>query len=145
MPDGRVFCTPGSSPRARGTQDRGQGQDREGRFIPAGAGNTSSPGLGTVISTVHPRGRGEHNQLPTKLGQISGSSPRARGTRSIWISDAEINTVHPRGRGEHGIGHSPLAVISGSSPRARGTHRRNVPKDNRSRFIPAGAGNTVQT
>ena len=49
----------GSSPLARGTVGRGCARRDAGRFIPAGAGNSSSAGLSAVPQPVHPRWRGE--------------------------------------------------------------------------------------
>ena len=76
----------GSSPLARGT--------RSGffrilffiRLIPARAGNTRRRTDSTAFSPAHPRSRGEH--VPVRLVAIasSGSSPLARGTRSVTVS-----------------------------------------------------------
>ena len=159
---------------------------RECRFIPAGAGNTrqrpgrrrvdggSSPrARGTPVgverrmppASVHPRGRGEHMPMSHSSWQLSGSSPRARGTRSSQptaaresgssprargtLTDRRLaaasGAVHPRGRGEHVIVAVDLLTIAGSSPRARGTRRTGATWVALGRFIPAGAGNTDQT
>ena len=159
------FCQryrPGSSPRARGTQALHIAEQHRHRFIPAGAGNTLHPGRGTILLSVHPRGRGEHSGQPEAPCLYAGSSPRARGTprahrrqrqarrfipagagNTGWSRlCASLCAVHPRGRGEHSPDSRPRAENTGSSPRARGTPldvaRPAVPL----RFIPAGAGNT---
>ena len=76
----------GSSPRARGTHLSNYLDAKEGRFIPAGAGNTANSGPPSPFFTVHPRGRGEHfHHLPI-ITCVSGSSPRARGTPQIYTS-----------------------------------------------------------
>ena len=49
----------GSSPRARGTGALAAGLCRDGRFIPAGAGNSCSSTPMARSMAVHPRGRGE--------------------------------------------------------------------------------------
>ena len=51
----------GSSPLARGTHARPGGPGLRARFIPARAGNTTSPKAAATCTTVHPRSRGEHD------------------------------------------------------------------------------------
>ena len=155
----------GSSPRARGTlRRRPQGRHRR-RFIPAGAGNTTSRHQAAFRQAVHPRGRGEHSENVNPRRCRYGSSPRARGTRSLGAARREDerfipagagntstgrrtsgeSTVHPRGRGEH---KDLLGIpwrVAGSSPRARGTPRFSYAASTIGRFIPAGAGNTAAT
>ena len=111
----------GSSPRVRGTQLALQSIGVNRRFIPAGAGNTSLPTSRFSVSTVHPRGCGEHALRVARRLIPGGSSPRVRGTRPATeragfekrfipagagntehpriVRDA--HTVHPRGCGEH--------------------------------------------
>ena len=52
----------GLSPLARGTLKLGDLFGYYGRFIPAGAGNTSFPVSRAFISSVYPRWRGEHSK-----------------------------------------------------------------------------------
>jgi len=131
----------GSSPRARGTLIRAQCRAPPGRFIPAGAGNTRRGTLPFCGRAVHPRGRGEHVAGFCRSKKVSGSSPRARGTRpdapgadrtGRFIPAGAGNTyartagmaataVHPRGRGEHMRCRNSELCWIGSSPRARGT------------------------
>ena len=94
-----------------------------------------------------------------------GSSPRVRGTPhpegaavgccrfipacagnslgklAFGLPDA----VHPRVCGELGTSTSLMLYPNGSSPRVRGTHRRRRGDDQRHRFIPACAGNSIAT
>ena len=153
----------GSSPRARGTLPVPEGQLRELRFIPAGAGNTTARIAGPMMFSVHPRGRGEHIFKLRNEHIVCGSSPRARGTRRRrrhplrarrFIPAGAGNTVvnmltvprsavHPRGRGEHLQSLRKAGKIAGSSPRARGTQGRPYAVPQVLRFIPAGAGNTA--
>ena len=93
-----------------------------GRFIPAGAGKTSSPRVtSTRQGGSSPQARGKRWPDGT-VSQQSGSSPQARGKR--------YGRIHV------------LIVTFGSSPQARGKRgarpRRRAPY----RFIPAGAGKT---
>ncbi len=72
----------GSSPRARGTRHRDLAATRTNRFIPARAGNTRRRPGPKRPGSVHPRARGEHPSSSWNRDRISGSSPRARGTRA---------------------------------------------------------------
>jgi len=80
LPTVNIISICGSSPRARGTLRVAALERDFGRFIPAGAGNTLSPGDSATVLAVHPRGRGEHFGAGNTHGEPIGSSPRARGT-----------------------------------------------------------------
>ena len=153
----------GSSPRARGTQALFGAGMLQGRFIPAGAGNTPSAPRPIRVRSVHPRGRGEHGTNTPRASRPIGSSPRARGTPIIQAGEPAVDrfipagagntrsrspprfaeSVHPRGRGEHTYGFARGAEYFGSSPRARGTPTGTGNITLSGRFIPAGAGNTT--
>ena len=76
----------GSSPRVRGTHDP-PGPGRTGsRFIPACAGNTRSCSGRWRRRAVHPRVCGEHAACLQFCRDVSGSSPRVRGTHT----DAQV-------------------------------------------------------
>ena len=135
----------GSSPHTRGTLRLRFPPSGSIRFIPAHAGNTSSPPLPPRGSSVHPRTRGEHLEWRDNGVRYDGSSPHTRGTlrsrhgKRCWrrfIPAHAGNTfcarfcprfsaVHPRTRGEHAC----IQVVCNS----------------RVRFIPAHAGNTSAT
>ena len=76
-----VIVSPGSSPRMRGTLLCRLWSLVKVRFIPAHAGNTSTPGFPFISTTVHPRACGEHNGQGNQRFVQAGSSPRMRGTR----------------------------------------------------------------
>ena len=155
----------GSSPQARGTHRRRFERRGPGRFIPAGAGNTSARSMPASPAPVHPRRRGEHSSSMRRLDAPSGSSPQARGTpahadRAIsarrFIPAGAGNTadpttsrgprpVHPRRRGEHPEHGHICDFVDGSSPQARGTRDRPADRSALDRFIPAGAGNTPRS
>ncbi len=114
---------------------------------------------------VYPRWRGEHRSSHYFPFFFDGLSPLARGTHqryrlqltgSRFIPAGAGNTsclmcrwpggtVYPRWRGEH-----PFIFVSswrdlGLSPLARGTRTKYPSLNPRRRFIPAGAGNTIET
>ena len=152
----------GSSPQARGTPGHSQTGTQIHRFIPAGAGNTTSSIENPRLAPVHPRRRGEHSGTASSLPDSTGSSPQARGTRGAYAGQRAVerfipagagNTiqivqnksdrpVHPRRRGEHANMPAMKCGFGGSSPQARGTRDQVAERRDKSRFIPAGAGNT---
>ena len=71
----------GSSPLARGTHDEGFEGETLNRLIPARAGNTLRLRSSSAPFSAHPRSRGEHSYPDNATGDVSGSSPLARGTR----------------------------------------------------------------
>ena len=71
----------GLSPLARGTRVIFESNLICCRFIPAGAGNTSSPRTLTTARAVYPRWRGEHMLSQCSIRAVAGLSPLARGTR----------------------------------------------------------------
>ncbi|EGC13696.1 hypothetical protein ERBG_00155 [Escherichia coli E1167] len=71
----------GLSPLARGTQWQAGNMKTTERFIPAGAGNSSSCSGTSVEVSVYPRWRGELSINPHQLDVCGGLSPLARGTR----------------------------------------------------------------
>ena len=77
----KIDCnSTGSSLRAQGTQ-KGHTQTVQClRFIPAGAGNTSSLRPEVKTRSVHPCGRREHVHTDLVARQSDGSSLRAQGT-----------------------------------------------------------------
>ena len=161
----RHRCSPrpkgGSSPRVRGTVQRGRFFIVWFRFIPARAGNRIPERNVTHDRSVHPRACGEQGCGCADRVSSGGSSPRVRGTvlaeltnkvpfrfiparagnRHRHICFRQVPPVHPRACGEQ----DPLDEIHrrvlGSSPRVRGTacawSRRICVR----RFIPARAGN----
>ncbi len=155
----------GSSPLARGTQLIPDISHTGPRFIPAGAGNTAIYPSRRTPCSVHPRWRGEHAAPANSPPCAGGSSPLARGTpqragiqwsggrfipagagNTKWlITHACASTVHPRWRGEHLSACTRSMRSGGSSPLARGTRACSTACGTSGRFIPAGAGNTVNS
>ena len=155
----------GSSPLARGTPSNRCGPSDVLRFIPARAGNTRPRPASPAAPPVHPRSRGEHFRRYFRHHPPDGSSPLARGTLHLPVPVAAIqrfiparagNTlprsrearslpVHPRSRGEHPRAARTSAGGGGSSPLARGTPVRRPRRAGAGRFIPARAGNTLES
>ena len=152
----------GSSPRLRGTGVARKGQCRGHRFIPAPAGNSKrGRGPGPPLP-VHPRACGEQRSDVGTLPDGAGSSPRLRGTATVYIDSTgghrfipapagnrrpgcprpRRHTVHPRACGEQITSPSAPRTFTGSSPRLRGTARRRFHGSPGRRFIPAPAGNS---
>ncbi len=132
----------GLSPLARGTQLPLPGCSVRTRFIPAGAGNTSSDQTYYKSGSVYPRWRGEHFLRPDLLQIRIGLSPLARGTRKKYPRVGGFNRFIPAGAGntlECGL---RKMMGCGLSPLARGTLLHVRQQIDLGRFIPAGAGNT---
>jgi len=132
----------GSSPRVRGIPRLKRARALEPRFIPAGAGNTTSLLAILWWKSVHPRGCGEYSVSDSSLNPHRGSSPRVRGIRRRGWAACSRPPVHPRGCGEYQGVASALAAFFGSSPRVRGIRPIRDAIAHGARFIPAGAGNT---
>ena len=151
----------GLSPQVRGTVDGERATLNTGRFIPAGAGNSSPAGAPRPASAVYPRRCGEQRHLERIAVAPAGLSPQVRGTdrretwgrgafrfipagagNSIWIqNNSPISTVYPRRCGEQCEYRDHQGVALGLSPQVRGTDHPGCPGRRDLRFIPAGAGN----
>ncbi len=97
----RVLATghPGLSPLARGTRICQRLCGAVNRFIPAGAGNTSSRRASKSFNSVYPRWRGEHPPLFFHRPCSCGLSPLARGTPSLIFSSSMFMRFIPAGAG----------------------------------------------
>ena len=153
----------GSSPRMRGTPQRGQHGSKSHTIIPAYAGNTAFGLVEFRPNRDHPRVCGEHFGAVGGDVAAEGSSPRMRGTRhrrSVRSLRAGIipayagNTCaflmaitsfgdHPRVCGEHCCPLPANLTLPGSSPRMRGTPKRMASESRHGGIIPAYAGNTI--
>ncbi len=156
-----LFKNHGSSPHARGTRLVRSAIQTVNRIIPACAGNAASVTACVIVTSDHPRMRGERYERQTLASRTGGSSPHARGTlgqqrrqrayRRIIPACAGNATVpsgqtirttdHPRMRGERPLRLPLVRASSGSSPHARGTHETGVLRKRCRRIIPACAGN----
>jgi len=133
------------------------------RFIPAGAGNTSTSDISGQSRPVYPRWRGEHITHYSDNERYFGLSPLARGTLVLmsyqymnWrfipagagntslgcISSFQI-AVYPRWRGEH----AEIALFwlfsAGLSPLARGTRKTTQTANQLSAVYPRWRGEHV--
>ena len=141
---GDFFLTgPGSSPLARG----GPGQAHPHRviegLIPAGAGRTLKTTLRPVMSSAHPRWRGEDG-VTAAVDQLSVRLIPAGAGRTVGCDSASGGGwAHPRWRGEDILAETAGIFGLGSSPLARGGHVADVQVGDLLGLIPAGAGRTV--
>ncbi len=103
--------------------------------------------------------------MTLKDSRSAGLSPLARGTLELVLDDtdgerfipagagntpsldnqSQVIPVYPRWRGEHTENKIPASIITGLSPLARGTRDQSAPPTQLTRFIPAGAGNTLRS
>ena len=72
----------GLSPLARGTRPVGRPARIQGRFIPAGAGNSQERSQFEPSEPVYPRWRGELDLQRPAVDLVTGLSPLARGTQN---------------------------------------------------------------
>ena len=153
----------GSSPHMRGTRSAGANSSWRRGIIPAYAGNTVSPPMGTRPRQDHPRICGEHVMCLCFLPPSVGSSPHMRGTlnphvqlrpqsgiipayagnTSSQCNGMSLSWDHPRICGEHSNSMGAITTIAGSSPHMRGTHLLRLIRNDRTGIIPAYAGNTA--
>ena len=71
--------------------------------------------------------------------------PAGAGNTAADSRAGHHRPVYPRWRGEHQLSDVSLAWRHGLSPLARGTRTKYPSLNPRRRFIPAGAGNTIET
>ena len=155
--------SPGSSPHGRGTGRLPEHPDHQSRFIPAWAGNSEGDRPRKALRPVHPRMGGEQGSTRRSTDCFTGSSPHGRGTgflvgapffvcrfipawagnRSRYWSCLQIEAVHPRMGGEQLPDVRAVTLHGGSSPHGRGTGGVWAMKHQRSWFIPAWAGNSL--
>ena len=153
----------GSSPLARGLQQRGPLVEEDGGIIPARAGFTDRLRRTHRAHRDHPRSRGVYLTNLQILQEVSGSSPLARGlpsagwdlTTGTGIIPARAGftaavaghgpapTDHPRSRGVYYRVALPQPPGYGSSPLARGLPVQKPLIAGPRGIIPARAGFTT--
>ena len=130
----------GSSPRMRGKRRFSRSTRRDGRIIPAHAGQTVCGACSTSVATDHPRACGANFSTTVLSCVLFGSSPRMRG-KPWWpggiprhpriipahagqthggVIGAVPSTDHPRACGANPNTVIPVTATAGSSPRMRG-------------------------
>ena len=112
----------GLSPLARGTRRQRIVRLPLHRFIPAGAGNTSTLSITTDREPVYPRWRGEHVGRESFDCPYIGLSPLARGTHQRYRLQLTGSRFIPAGAGNTRTArrsHTPKSVY----PRWRGEHK----------------------
>ena len=147
---GELMCTPcrnrpslGLSPLARGTRMIRADEELSDRFIPAGAGNSIQNWLLLGYTPVYPRWRGELAcclQIPQCARRFI---PAGAGNSFMPLIKKVCNSVYPRWRGELHKKTNRNWLVFGLSPLARGTPLQTQFLTSPARFIPAGAGNSL--
>ena len=152
----------GSSPLSRGIPPRGMVEVRDGRIIPALAGNTITLQPSAVRHRDHPRSRGEYGSSSLVSWMHSGSSPLSRGIRVRVLLQPIYHRIipalagnttcpvrtfnddqdHPRSRGEYHLFTLAASRTTGSSPLSRGILCADPGMRRSCGIIPALAGNT---
>ena len=89
----------GSSPLARGLQQRRRRRVTGSGIIPARAGFTIWATVAAFIVMDHPRSRGVYREATCPRRLQEGSSPLARGLRGRQSGPGPASTDHPRSRG----------------------------------------------
>ena len=114
----------GLSPLARGTRHAPTFLNFLNRFIPAGAGNTTSKMVQPRHYSVYPRWRGEH-RVANEQGFVgSGLSPLARGTLRHLQLKRQLRRFIPAGAGNTFPGCAPVRRAT-VYPRWRGEHSKH--------------------
>ena len=111
---------PGSSPLARGLRQLPRPRHAVDGIIPARAGFTAFGRTRSCSRTDHPRSRGVYPRTRGRHSSTDGSSPLARGLRTVVQSWAYTVTDHPRSRGVYHALRGDDQWRLGSSPLARG-------------------------
>ena len=152
----------GSSPRMRGKRRFSRSTRRDGRIIPAHAGQTVCGACSTSVATDHPRACGANGKISSKTMVRTGSSPRMRGKLTADAGDThsrriipahagqtdldkfygDVNADHPRACGANPCRPPIRWMNTGSSPRMRGKLGHRHRRYGRARIIPAHAGQT---
>ena len=152
----------GSSPRMRGSPGMPEDENEKGGIIPAHAGLTASLLGSRLPPGDHPRACGAHGKRRGGHTAGRGSSPRMRGSRSLFmVKNMQLGIIpahagltlvneliphryrdHPRACGAHLPGPSRERPGAGSSPRMRGSPPKSTHPPLSSRIIPAHAGLT---
>ena len=137
-----LSVTVGSSPLARGLHARIDTHVADLGIIPARAGFTLAPFLGSVRWPDHPRSRGVYSATAGCRAEVAGSSPLARGLRPDHVQHVQRPGIIPARAGVTFSWTAATPPRGGSSPLARGllvTRDRYRPGCG---IIPARAGFT---
>ena len=133
------------------------------RLIPAHAGKTMCRRASSVVTSAHPRSRGENMTPESDARPNRGSSPLTRGKQASALRMSETarlipahagktraptaqtrtQTAHPRSRGENPTSIPLYLRLAGSSPLTRGKPTCRPVASSREGLIPAHAGKTA--
>ena len=133
----------GSSPLTRGKLGLSVSFGLLCRLIPAHAGKTLCVTLTALVSTAHPRSRGENSLILGTRVKKEGSSPLTRGKRVSFSSQSRSVGLIPAHAGKTWLRHRRVCAYAGSSPLTRGKRLAAKKGISRARLIPAHAGKTL--
>ena len=159
---GVVHTHLGSSPRMRGKRRFSRSTRRDGRIIPAHAGQTEKSHQKQWFAPDHPRACGANLPPMPAIPIAAGSSPRMRGKLTLRRRHdhceriipahagqtdldkfyGDVNADHPRACGANPCRPPIRWMNTGSSPRMRGKLGHRHRRYGRARIIPAHAGQT---
>ena len=151
-------------PRSRGVYTTIVVDLADERIIPARAGFTRPPLSTSSPRSDHPRSRGVYAAVHTDTMPVTGSSPLARGLRTVTIPPSLVPGIiparagftryrrgsshrpgdHPRSRGVYPFRRRTAGRPGGSSPLARGLPVIRLGTPSRPGIIPARAGFTPE-
>ena len=93
----------GSSPRMRGKRRFSRSTRRDGRIIPAHAGQTAVPTVADGTRSDHPRACGANHDCVRPLFRPFGSSPRMRGKHAVAGAARRVVRIIPAHAGQTSV------------------------------------------
>ncbi len=103
----------GSPRRTRGAPRSASLTDARLGITPAYAGSTQQAGCISIMTTDHPRVRGEHFAVGAGEDLAAGITPAYAGSTAYRGQPLTESRDHPRVRGEHPVQHPEFGMLIG--------------------------------